>query len=84
MQQMSGRFFNSLPELFGQAYEAAYTLRLDEPAEIVNWKIEAAAPAPSLGAGYSLAASDRVNQAIEGDQIRLRASPGAHDRLAGV
>src|SRR6185503_6450709 len=41
-------------ELFGRAYEAAYTLRLDEPAEIVNWKVEAAGPAPSLGTGYAL------------------------------
>ena len=46
--------FDHLGELFGQAYEKAYALRLDEPMEIVNWKIEAIGPAPSLGEGYSL------------------------------
>ena len=61
-----GALFQHLPELFGQAYEAAYTLRLDEPAEIVNWKIEAAAPAPSLGAGYSLAASTGSTRPLKG------------------
>jgi N-methylhydantoinase A len=45
----------ALPELFAQTYEGKYTLRLDEPPEIVNWKVEAAAPAPNLGLGYSLA-----------------------------
>jgi len=48
--------FGELGELFGRAYEAAYTLRLEEPAEIVNWKLEAAGPAPDLGAGYRLSA----------------------------
>src|SRR5262249_47237975 len=45
--------FASLEELFARVYEAAYTLRLQEPAEIVNWKLEATGPAPSLGLGYS-------------------------------
>ncbi len=50
----AGSMFAQLAELFGQAYEKAYALRLDEPMEIVNWKIEAVGPAPSLGDGYSL------------------------------
>ncbi len=50
----AGSMFDQLGELFGQAYEKAYALRLDEPMEIVNWKIEAIGPAPSLGEGYSL------------------------------
>src|SRR5204863_5262808 len=44
----AGALFAHLGELFDRAYEAAYTLRLDEPAEIVNWKVEAAGPAPNL------------------------------------
>ncbi len=37
----AGGLFGQLDELFGRAYQAAYTLRLDEPVEIVNWKVEA-------------------------------------------
>ena len=44
-----GDVFAELGELFGAAYEQTYTLRLDEPAEIVNWKVEAIGPAPELG-----------------------------------
>jgi N-methylhydantoinase A len=51
----AGRLFGELRELFARAYEAAYTLRLDEQVEIVNWKVEAAGPAPNLGDGYRLA-----------------------------
>ena len=55
-----------------RAYEAAYTLRLDEPAEIVNWKVEAAGPAPNLGAGYSLSGPAGTAKALQGRAARLR------------
>jgi len=44
--------FAELGELFGSAYEKTYGLRLDEPTEIVNWKIEAVAPTPSIAEGH--------------------------------
>ncbi|HWV80345.1 MAG TPA: hydantoinase/oxoprolinase family protein [Hyphomicrobiaceae bacterium] len=44
--------FAELGELFGSAYEKTYGLRLDEPTEIVNWKIEAVAPTPSIAQGH--------------------------------
>ena len=53
MRPKPAALFGQLDELFGRAYEAAYTLRLDEPAEIVNWKVEATGPAPNLGSGYT-------------------------------
>ena len=53
MRRNAGALFADLAELFARAYEATYTLRLDEPAEIVNWKVEAAGPAPNLGTGYA-------------------------------
>jgi N-methylhydantoinase A len=57
-----GTLFAALGELFGGAYQAAYTLRLDESIEIVNWKVEAAGPVPDLGSGYKLAtASEAAN-----------------------
>jgi N-methylhydantoinase A len=62
----TGALFASLPQLFGQAYEATYMLRLEEPAEIVNWKVEATAPAPNLGSGYSLAAAGGSAKPLKG------------------
>jgi N-methylhydantoinase A len=61
--------FAELPELFAQAYEKAYSLRLDEPMEVVNWKIEAIGPAPSLGEGYSLSGAAGVGKAQKGTRM---------------
>jgi N-methylhydantoinase A len=65
----AGALFADLGELFGRAYESAYALRLDEPAEIVNWKVEAAGPAPSLGAGYALSGSAGTGKARKGARL---------------
>jgi N-methylhydantoinase A len=46
--------FSGVAEQFARAYEKSYSLRLDEPIEIVNWKVEAIGPAPTFGEGYSL------------------------------
>jgi N-methylhydantoinase A len=58
--------FGQLSELFGAAYEKTYALRLDEPMEIVNWKIEAVGPAPSLGEGYTLTGPIGQGKALKG------------------
>ena len=58
--------FAQLPDLFGEAYKAAYTLRLDEPMEIVNWKVEAIGPAPSLGDGMKLSGKTGASKALKG------------------
>ena len=62
----AGALFASLGDLFGRAYQAAYTLRLDEPIEIVNWKVEASGPAPDLGAGYRLTGSAEAGNPLKG------------------
>ena len=69
MRADAGALFADLARLFGRAYEAAYTLRLDEPAEIVNWKVEAAGPAPNLGAGYSLSGPAGTGKALKGARL---------------
>ncbi|BBK41051.1 hypothetical protein STVA_10710 [Allostella vacuolata] len=47
--------FADLPRLFAAAYAETYLVSfLEEPIEIINWKVEAAGPAPGFGAGYSL------------------------------
>jgi N-methylhydantoinase A len=70
--------FGELPELFAQVYEKAYSLRLDEPLEIVTWKVEAIGPAPSLGERYMLSGVAGAGQAQKG--IRLAYDP-ARGRL---
>ncbi len=53
-------------ELFGETYKSIYTLRLDEPAEIINWKLEAVGPANSLGDQYELDGGDDAGTARKG------------------
>jgi N-methylhydantoinase A len=78
--------FSGLEEQFGSAYEAAYTLRLDEPMEIVNWKVEAIGPSPSLGAGVRLAGKDGSAKSLKGTRRAFDPASGGlsdwpvHDR----
>jgi N-methylhydantoinase A len=73
---VAGALFSDLGELYHRAYEAAYTLRLDEPAEIVNWKVEAAGPAPNLGAGYSLSGSATAAKPLKGGRLAYDGEAG--------
>lgn len=68
--------FTNLGELYGAAYEAAFTLRLDEPTEIVNWKVEAAAPAPDLGTGYSVKGPPGTGKALKGTRVAFDPDAG--------
>jgi len=58
--------FTDLGELFGSAYEKTYGLRLDEPTEIVNWKIEAVGPTPSIAEGHGGKAAGGADRALKG------------------
>jgi N-methylhydantoinase A len=58
--------FPELGELYGRAYEKAYGLRLDEPTEIVNWKIEAVGPTPSIAEGHGGTAAASTDRALKG------------------
>jgi N-methylhydantoinase A len=62
----AGGLFGELGELFGTAYERTYALRLAEPMEIVNWKVEAVGPSPGLGEGYSLTGDVGIGDARKG------------------
>jgi len=68
-QADAGALFADVGEHFHRAYERAYTLRLKEPAEIVNWKVEAAGPAPDLGAGYKLSGPAGSAKARKGTRL---------------
>jgi N-methylhydantoinase A len=65
----SDALFGQLEVLFGRAYQAAYTLRLDEPAEIVTWKVEATGPAPNLGGSYTLSGPAGAGAARKGTRL---------------
>ena len=69
--------FAGLGDLFGAAYEKTYALRLDEPAEIVNWKVEAVGPVPSLGEGYALAGPAGVGKAMKGTRRAYDSAKGS-------
>ena len=81
----AGALFADLGELFGRAYEAAYTLRLDEPVEIVNWKVEAAGPAPEPRRRLQ---PRRVRpgrpRPLKGTRLAYDPDARRHDRVAGL
>ena len=56
-----------LPELFVKSYEAVFsTSFLDQPLEIVNWKVEARGPRPRLADDYSLFEAGDAANALKG------------------
>jgi len=47
--------FAELPALYARTYAETYLVSfLEEPVEIINWKVEATGPAPDFTAGYRL------------------------------
>jgi N-methylhydantoinase A len=68
--------FAELGELYASAYEKAYAIRLDEPAEIVNWKVEVIGPTPSLGEGYALSGGSS-GKALKGNRSAYDPATGA-------
>ena len=71
-----GGLFGDLGDLFGRAYQAVYTLHLGEPAEIVNWKVEAAGPVPDLGTGYALSGPAGTGKPLKGARLAYDADRG--------
>ncbi|MBS0243147.1 MAG: hypothetical protein JSS20_13295, partial [Proteobacteria bacterium] len=68
--------FGQIDNLFGSAYEQIYTMRLAEPAEIVNWKVEAVGPPTGLGDRYTLAGADDAGAALKGTRRAFDAEQG--------
>lgn len=69
--------FADLGELYGRAYEKTYGLRLDEPTEIVNWKVEAVGPTPSISEGHGGTATGGADSALKGTRNAYDPSKGA-------
>ncbi len=62
----AGPLFGGVEELFGATYQSIYTLQLDEPAEVVNWKLEAIGPTVGLGDSYQLGDGASADDAQKG------------------
>jgi N-methylhydantoinase A len=65
-----GELLKRLPGLFAESYAKVFSMSfIDQPLEIVNWKVRASGPMPSLGkSGFVLASgrSERQRQALKG------------------
>ncbi len=73
--------FGDLPRLFATAYTETYLVSfLEEPVEIINWKVEAAGPAPDFAAGYSLGdpPSGDAQSALKGTRSVYFGATGAY------
>ena len=61
--------FAGLPELFRQTYAATFSSStLDEPLEIVTWKVEALGPEASLSDGFRLEGAADSGDALKGSR----------------
>ncbi len=62
-------FCDDLPILFAKAYERVFSMSyVEEPIEIVNWKIEARGPLPQMGKVYTGSAVGRPQPARKADR----------------
>ena len=63
-----GARFAELPGLYAERYSALFGVSpLDEPLEIVNWKVAATGPTPPLTAGYALTGAGTAEVTVAAD-----------------
>lgn len=56
-----------IPSLFADIYETVFAVGfLDEPLEIVNWKVEATGPVPKIGEDYPRIFTESSKQPLKG------------------
>ncbi|MCC7271445.1 MAG: hydantoinase/oxoprolinase family protein [Alphaproteobacteria bacterium] len=73
--------FRALPKIFADTYAETYLVSfLDEPVEIINWKVEATGPAPVFATGYSLGEGRQGDAAaaVKGTRPVYLAEAGAY------
>ena len=71
--------FARLPELFSHTYAATFSSStLDEPLEIVTWKVEAVGPEVSLSDGFVLEGAANTGEARKGNR-QAYFTDGYHD-----
>jgi N-methylhydantoinase A len=68
-QAEPGSVFEKLPMLFSEMYRDVFALSyIDEPVEIMNWKVEAVGPEPILNNGLHLTAPRPGSQVSKGSR----------------
>jgi N-methylhydantoinase A len=64
-----GELFERLPRLFAQAYEQIFSLSyLEEPVEILHWKVDVSGPAPRFDNRWSQRARKAGGEARKGSR----------------
>ena len=65
----SKKIIQEIPALFARCYKKVYTINLiDEPLEIVNWKVEATGPLPEVGGEYRAKKITSGDSALKGSR----------------
>ncbi len=66
----AGESPEGLAEAFATAYRAVFSsIELDEPLEIVNWKLEASGPEPMAGSSFRFDRDFSPGPALKGDRV---------------
>ena len=70
-----------LPELFSREYEKVFSLSfIEQPVEIVNWKVEATGPAPVTAGAYRPREAISAGSERKGERPAYVADRGSHVR----
>jgi len=73
-----GSAFDVLPDEFARTYEKVFSMSfIEEPLEIVNWKVEVTGPTPQMGDGYQLDQSAPGGEALKGTRTAFDPSAGS-------
>ena len=68
-----------LPELFSREYEKVFSLSfVEQPVEIVNWKVEATGPAPAMEGAYRPPEAIAASSQRKGERPVYVAERGSH------
>jgi len=65
-----GNLISQIPALFAQTYKKVFSISLiDEPIEIVNWKVEATGPLPKIGGKFGFDEAKPSGKALKGKRL---------------
>ena len=74
-----GALFDELPKLFSEVYARVFSLSfVEQPVEIVNWKVEVKGPMPTLKHSYRPPEEGISRTALKGTRPAYFPEPGAY------
>jgi N-methylhydantoinase A len=75
----AGELFDRIPQLFAQAYEQIFSLSyLEEPVEILHWKVDVSGPLPRFDNRWSLRQRKAGGEARKGSRRAYFAETGGY------